>query len=153
MRVRTTQDSLDLQSIIDTCEVCFMGMVDQDGLPYVLPFNFGYEHGTFYLHSAKTGRKMDVLKNNPNVCLAFSTDHRLFKRHETVACSYGYDYRSIVAFGRLEFIEDYDAKVLALNIIMRKYTGRDFSYNSPAVNNVAVYKVAPSNIQGKISGY
>lgn len=70
-----------------------------------------------------------------------------------MACSYGYDYKSVIASGRIEFIEDFEAKVLALNIIMRKYTGRDFAYNSPAVNNVAVYRVTPSLIQGKVSGY
>lgn len=152
MRTRMTYDKLELKEIIDKCEVCYLGMVDQQGLPYVLPFNFGYEDGIIYLHSAQTGRKMDVLKNDPNVCVAFSTDHKLFFRHENVACSYGMDYRSVLAFGKIVFIEDYDEKVKVLNIIMRKYTGKDFPYNAPAVNNVAVYMVNIEKIEGKISG-
>jgi nitroimidazol reductase NimA-like FMN-containing flavoprotein (pyridoxamine 5'-phosphate oxidase superfamily) len=152
MRTRMTNDKLELKEIIDRCDACYLGMVDQQGLPYVLPFNFGYEEGIIYLHSAQTGRKMDVMKNNPNVCVAFSTDHKLFFRHENVACSYGMDYRSVLAFGKIVFIDDFDEKVRILNIIMRKYAGKDFPYNAPAIHNVAVYKVDVEKMEGKISG-
>lgn len=153
MRTRMSFDKLEIKQIIDKCDACYLGMVDQEGLPYVLPFNFGYEEGIIYLHSAPTGRKIDIIKNNPNVCVAFSTDHKLFFRHETVACSYGMDYRSVLAFGKIVFIEDYDEKARILNLIMRKYVGKDFSYNAPAINNVAIYKVEISKIEAKISGY
>jgi nitroimidazol reductase NimA-like FMN-containing flavoprotein (pyridoxamine 5'-phosphate oxidase superfamily) len=128
-------------------------MVDQQGKPYVLPFNFGYEEGIIFLHSAQQGKKIDILRNNPDVCVCFSTDHQLFHRHEPVACSYGMKYRSVLAFGRIVFIEDYDEKVRVLNIIMQKYAGRSFDYNPPAVNNVSVYKVVADTFEGKESGY
>ncbi len=152
MRSRMTYDKHEIKEIIDKCDACFLAMVDPEGKPYVLPFNFGYENDTLYLHSDQKGKKMDVLKNNPNVCVAFSTDHKLFFRHETVACSYGMDYRSVLAYGKVVFIEDYDEKVRVLNIIMRKYAGKEFRYNTPAVNNVAVYKVEITKIEGKVSG-
>lgn len=153
MRTRMSFDKLEIKQIIDKCDTCYLGMVDPEGLPYVLPFNFGYEENVVYLHSAPSGRKIDIIKNNPNVCIAFSTDHKLFYRHEPVACSYGMDYRSVLAFGKIVFIEEYEEKVKVLNVIMRKYAGRDFSYNPPAVNNVAIYKVEISKIEAKISGY
>lgn len=153
MRSRMTFDKLEIREIIDKCDTCYLGMVDLEGLPYVLPFNFGFEDGVIYLHSAKEGRKMDIIAHNPNVCVAFSTDHKLYFRHETMACSYGMDYRSVLAFGNIVFIEDFDEKVRVMNIIMRKYTGKEFPYNAPAINNVAIYKVAISKIEGKVSGY
>jgi len=152
MRSRITYDKFEIKQIIDKCDSCFLAMVDQEGMPYVLPFNFGYEDDTIFLHSDTKGKKIDILKNNPNVCLAFSTDHKLFFRHETVACSYGMDYRSVLAYGKVVFIDDYDEKVKVLNIIMRKYTDKEFNFNAPAVNNVAVYKVEVSKIEGKVSG-
>ncbi len=142
-----------IREIIDKCEVCYVGMVDPDGKPYVLPFNFGYEDGSIYLHMAQQGKKMDVLASNPHVCVAFSTDHQLFRRNEGVACSYGMKYRSVLAYGKAEFIEDYDEKVRIMNVTMRKYTGKDFSYNAPAIHNVAVYHIHISKIDGKLSGY
>lgn len=147
-----TYDKFEIKQIIDKCDSCFLAMVDQEGKPYLLPFNFGYEDDTIYLHSDPKGKKIDILKNNPDVCVAFSTDHKLFFRHETVACSYGMDYRSVLAYGKVIFIDDYDEKMKVLNIIMRKYTDKEFSFNAPAVNNVAVYKVEISKIEGKVSG-
>ncbi len=141
------------KEVIDKCEACYIGMIDENNKPYVLPFNFGYENETIYLHSAPFGKKIDILKQNPEVCVAFSTDHQLFHRHEPVACSYGMRYRSVLAFGKVEFVENYDDKVGVLNIIMRKYAGKDFSYNAPAVNNVAIYKVNIDKIETKISSY
>ena len=153
MRVRNSQDTLEIEFILERCDACYLAMVDTQGMPYVLPFNFGFAGGVIYLHSGKTGRKMDILRQNPNVCINFSTDHRLYMRHKEVACSAGMDFRSVLAFGKVEFITDYDAKIEALNIIMRKYTSRDFPYNPPAVHNVEVYKVVPTQINAKISGY
>ena len=146
-------DHENAKQVIDKCEACFVGMTDLENKPYVLPFNFGYEDQTIYLHSGPGGKKLDVLKNNPHVCISFSTDHELFHRHEPVACSYGMRYRSVLAFGKVEFIEDFDEKVRILNIIMRKYTGKEFDYNAPAVNNVVIFKVKPEKIETKISNY
>lgn len=153
MANRMTNDPKVIKKIIDKCEACYVGMVDLEGHPYVLPFNFGYEDEIIYLHSAQIGKKIDILKANPQVCIVFSTDHQLFHRHEPVACSYGMKYRSVLASGQVAFIDDYDEKVRVLNIIMRKYAGKDFDYNPPAVNNVCVYKVEPTSIEGKESGY
>jgi uncharacterized protein len=118
-----------------------------------LPFNFGFENQTIFLHSAQNGKKIDILRANPQVCVSFSTDHQLFHRHETMACSYGMRYRSVLAFGKVEFIEDYNEKVDVLNIIMRKYTGKSFQYNPPSIHNVAIYKVVIDKIETKISNY
>ncbi|MFO7978733.1 MAG: pyridoxamine 5'-phosphate oxidase family protein [Bacteroidales bacterium] len=153
MASRMLKDPERISQIINKCEVCYLGMVDEQGAPYVLPFNFGYEQGVIYLHSAATGRKIDILKQNSNVCVSFSTDHQLFHRHEPVACSYGMRYRSALAFGKVVFIDDYQEKERILNVFMRKYAGREFSFNAPAVNNVAVYKVEVSRLEGKESGY
>lgn len=153
MANRMTSRPEDIRSIIDKCEACYVGMVDLEGKPYVLPFNFGFADGVIYLHSAGEGKKIDSLRQNPEVCVAFSTDHQLFHRHEPVACSYGMKYRSVLAHGKVVFIEDYEEKEKVLNIIMRKYTGQDFSFNAPAVNNVCVYKVEVTKFEGKESGY
>jgi uncharacterized protein len=153
MANRMTSKPEDIRAIIDKCEACYLGMIDLEGNPYVLPFNFGYDSGVIYLHSASEGKKIDILKKNPRVCVAFSTDHQLFHRHEPVACSYGMKYRSVLAHGEVIFVDDYQEKERILNIIMRKYTGREFPYNAPAVNNVCIYKVVVNRFEGKESGY
>ncbi len=142
-----------IRAIIDKCEVCYVGMTGMDGGPYVLPFNFGYEDGSIYLHMGPQGKKLGILRNNPEVCVAFSTDHQLFHRNEEVACSYGMKYRSVLAHGKASFVDDYDEKVRIMNVTMKKYTGRDFPYNAPAIHNVVVVHIRVHRIEGKLSGY
>ncbi|HRS54197.1 MAG TPA: pyridoxamine 5'-phosphate oxidase family protein, partial [Bacteroidales bacterium] len=124
--------------IINKCEVCYVGMIDTQGNPYVLPFNFGYENGLIYLHSGPEGKKIDSLRKNPCVCIVFSTDYVLRYTSENVACSYGMKFKSVLAYGKVEFVDNYDDKIRILNVIMKKYTNKEFSYNAPAVRNVVI---------------
>ncbi|HRZ42898.1 MAG TPA: pyridoxamine 5'-phosphate oxidase family protein [Bacteroidales bacterium] len=154
MRKTSFNDAKRISDVISRCQVCYMGMTDEQGLPYVLPFNFGYEEGVIYLHSAGTGKKIDILRKKPDVCIAFSTDHQLRFVNEGVACSYGMKFRSVLAYGKVVFMEDPEEKKRILNLIMQHYTGRDdFAYNMPAVMDVAVYKIVVSEFTGKESGF
>ncbi|HRY98324.1 MAG TPA: pyridoxamine 5'-phosphate oxidase family protein [Bacteroidales bacterium] len=154
MQAQSITDTQEIRAIIGRCQVCTLGMVDLDGLPYVLPFNFGYDGEFLYLHSAPEGRKIGILRQRPEVCVSFSTDHELYHRHEPVACSYGMRYRSLLMYGKVEFIEGDEDKIYGLNLIMRQYTGRDdFNYNAPAVRNVTVFRVRITRIDGRSFGF
>ena len=153
MKSRALTYKPEIEDIINKCDTCHVSMVDKDNMPYVLPMNFGYREEVIYLHSAPQGKKIDIIKNNPNVCIAFSADHHLRWQHEKVACSYSMKYRSVLAQGKIEFITDIDKKIEALNIIMGNYTDKKFSYNDPAVREVSVYKVKADIMEGRAYGY
>ena len=150
-RFITEQNEID--EIINKCEVCYVSMVDENNQPYVLPFNFGYVNGEIYLHSGQKGHKIDILKKNPAVCIAFSTNHQLRYQSEQVACSYSMKYRSVLAFGKVEFIEDTEQKIEFLNVVMSHYTQHDFKYNTPALREVCTYKVKVEKFTAKVYGY
>jgi uncharacterized protein len=153
MKSRLLTNPSEITDIIKKCLFCHIAMVDQEGLPYVLPFNFGYDDGVIYLHSSQHGKKIGVLKNNHNVCIAFSTDHVLRYQSEDVACSYTMKYKSVIATGKVEFIEDADQKITALNFIMKQYTPKDFQYNLPSIKEVCCWKVKIDKIEGRVYGY
>ncbi len=153
MKSRVLDHKPELEKIINRCEVCHVAMVDKENKPYVLPFNFGYKDGEIILHSAQQGKKIDILKNNNNVCVAFSTDYEIRYRDEHVACSYSWKYRSVLAYGKVEFITDFEKKVEALNAVMANYTQRDFKYNAPAVKDVNCWKVVIEKLEGRAYGY
>lgn len=153
MKSRVLEFKPELEEIINKCDLCHVAMVDKDNMPYVLPFNFGYGNGEIYLHSAQQGKKIDILKNNNNVCVAFSTDYNLRYQSEDVACSYSWKYRSVLAYGKVEFITDFNKKVDALNTFMRNYSDRKFTYNDPAVKDVNCYKVVIEKLDGRAYGY
>jgi nitroimidazol reductase NimA-like FMN-containing flavoprotein (pyridoxamine 5'-phosphate oxidase superfamily) len=128
-------------------------MVDPDGLPYLLPFNFGYENGTLYFHSAQMGKKTGILTHNPNVCVEFSTDYLLRFQSEQVGCSYTMKYRSVLAYGKVEFIEDPEQKTHIMNIVMKNYASGEFTYNQPSINEISCWIVKIDKLEGKINGY
>jgi len=144
----------EVEPIIKSCEFCHVSMVDAENKPYVLPFNFGYNNGIIYLHSDPNGKKIQILKNNPNVCINFTTDHELFHINDNVACSYGMRYKSLVVNGAVEFIVEKEAKIEALNIFMDQYVkDKEFCYSDPAIENVCVFIVKMTDYTGKIYGY
>ena len=156
MSIKKTEvtDNNELTQIIKNADVCTLSMVDESNLPYAVPMNFGYEEGVFYLHAAPEGRKINILKKKPEVCITLSIAHELNIRHENVACSYSMKYQSVQAFGKLEFIEDLELKRKYMNIIMGQYCDRtDFKYNDPAIKNVTIMKVEATNISGHNRGY
>jgi len=143
----------DIDAIIKKCNVCHIGMIDNGGQPYVLPMNFGYENGVIYLHSSQKGRKIDILKVNPQVCIEFSTDYLLRFQSEEVACSYSMKYRSVLAYGKVEFVEDPTDKIAHLNIVMKNYTPLPFTYGLPSLKEVSCWKVKVERFEGKVFGY
>ena len=153
MKNRPLTNPSEITDIIKKCLFCHVAMVDQKGLPYVLPFNFGYDEGVIYLHSSQHGKKIDILKNNNNVSVVFSADHLLRFQSEDVACSYSMKYRSVLASGKAEFIEDPDQKMIALNFIMKQYTQKEFHFNPPSIKEVCCWKVKIEKIEGRVYGY
>ena len=141
-----------LEEIISKCKICRVGMVDGDE-PYVLAMNFGYEDQTVWLHCAKEGKKIEVLKRNNKVCLEFDADHKLFARHEHVACSWRFAYRSVLIHRNAIFVDDYDEKIKGLNIFMRNYSDKAFEYSKPSVNNIFIIKVPIESITGRSFEY
>ena len=151
-RLRIIFDEDKQLEIISKSDCCYIGMVDENNEPYVLPFNFGYNDKCIYLHSGNEGKKIKILKNNNKVCAVFSIGHNLSAQNKDVACSYIMSYKSVMCFGKVEFIDEYEKKVEALNIIMQQYTKRDFEYSAPAVNNVLCFKIVINEMTGKEFG-
>ena len=63
-------------------------------------------------------------------------------------------YHSIIGLGKAFFVEGFEEKRKALDIIMEHYSGKSlFEYPEDAVNNAAIIKVKIESMTGKKSGY
>lgn len=153
MRHHYLTERSGMEEIIRKCKVCHLAMVDEQGLPYLLPFNFGYENGIIYFHSSATGRKIEILSKHPDVCVEFSTDYELRFQSEKVGCSYTMKYRSVLAYGKVEFFADTEQKTKIMNIIMKNYAPGEFSYSQPSMKEVSCWIVRIDKLEGKINGY
>lgn len=153
MKNRVLSLESELDAIIQKCTYCAVSMIDSDGKPYVVPMNFGFHDQVLYLHSGPEGKKIDILHNNPEVCVAFSTDHELKWQHSEVACSYSMKYRSVLLYGSVVFLHQDHEKEAALDCIMKHYTDQSYRYSEPAIKNVCVIKVDVQKMEGRAYGY
>ncbi|NJD04112.1 MAG: hypothetical protein FIA99_16290 [Ruminiclostridium sp.] len=60
-----------INDILSKAEIIRLAMID-NGNPYLVAMNYAYIDGCLYMHSAKEGRKIDILSKNNKV--AFQTD-------------------------------------------------------------------------------
>lgn len=143
---RKVTNPAEILAILSAEKVCRLAMADADGA-YIVPLNFGYALApqgaqgnpqnqdaqgghttdglpqalTLYFHSAATGRKIDALQNNPNVCFELDGAHALVQTEAMTDCTYHYD--SIIGNGTVEFITDPAARLDAMVALMRQQTG------------------------------
>ena len=104
-------------------------------------YGFRLEDGrlTLYLHSALQGKKLDMLRANPNVFFELDCNLQPFEGRKP--CQYGLAYSSIMGRGRASIVEDVEEKKQAMTILMRTQTGREFSFDDKLVSTVAVIRV------------
>ncbi len=141
MKTLFIENSEEIGQVIDSCAICFLGVVDLDGTPSVYPMNFGYEDGFIYLHSAQESNLVNKINQNNKVCISFCSDTKLVYQHPNVACSYSMQSKSVMAWGKVEFVDDLAEKERIFNVIMKHYSVEKFTYSEPALRNVKVWTV------------
>lgn len=146
-----------LLEILNQSEVCRIALCD-GGKPYLVPMNFAYSENKLYLHSATGGRKIDILKENNNICFQMDIKTQMVRSENP--CSWGMKYLSVIGSGKAHLIDDLSGKKEVLDIIMGKYSQKSvksseksFEYSDESLNNVLVIKVEVEEITGKKSGY
>lgn len=124
-----------------------VGLNDEDGYPYVVPLNYGYdmdENNLYvYVHFSKRGHKLDLMQKDPRVCLSFNAFHdfpdHLYKKHV-------HDYRSVIAKGTIEIIDgniDYKTFKTGYNLL--------YTCNDREIKPLEDRKTIPPMYIGKIT--
>ena len=135
-------DLAQIREILDTAKVLRLGLA-VDNEPYIVPMNYGYtlegEKLTFYLHSARKGKKLDMLRANPSVFVELDCDLKPF--NGVKPCQYGLSYSSVMARGTARIVEDVEEKMEAMTVLMKTQTGKDFSFDEKLVSIVAVIRI------------
>ena len=141
-REKLVTDMDEIVKILDNSKVVHVGMIDGDE-PYVVPMNYGYtlEDGklTLWLHCAKRGRKLDVLRANNKVFFEMECGIQPFDGD--IACRYGISYSSIMGRGTAEIVEDVEVKKAALSHLMKAQTGMDFEFEDKMTTIVSIIKI------------
>lgn len=149
---REVSEHTELMGIIGRCEVCRIALNDVDGVPYILPLNFGVSDTDgqirLYFHSALEGKKIDLMKRDNRVAFQMDTKGEVEYFEEKGYCTYTYE--SVMGKGRLRILAD-DEKAEALNLLMDHYhPGMAAYYNPAAIPRTCVYCLEVEEISGKV---
>ena len=60
-----------------------LALSGDDGYPYAVPINYAVEGDKIYFHSAKTGNKLDAIKNNDKVSFCVVDRHEVITEEFT----------------------------------------------------------------------
>ncbi|MBI4964522.1 MAG: pyridoxamine 5'-phosphate oxidase family protein [Desulfomonile tiedjei] len=148
---REITDPAILKSIMLKAQVCRVGLSLND-VPYVVPVNFGFKDNRIYFHSSLKGMKIDILRQNSNVCFEMECDVEVV--HAEAACDWTAKFLSIIGFGKAHIVEDFSEKLEGLAIIMEHYSP-SLSYEFPEekVNKAAIIRIDIESMTGKKLGY
>lgn len=97
-----------------------VSFIDAEGQAYGLPLSLASENNVrWYFHGALEGKKLDAIKANPSVCL--SAVARCTPTIGPKDGSFTLQYKSAIAFGKAELVDDDTEKTDALRIICQRF--------------------------------
>lgn len=143
------KDQKVLEEILSAAIICRVAMMDGD-LPYIIPFNYGYRDGCFYIHSAPEGKKIDLIGMNNRVCFEVEDAAEIVKGEK--ACNWTTRYRSVVGYGSVEILSDDESKQLGLEVIMAQHGSSDLlEFNPKNLKRMVILKLTITSLTGKQS--
>lgn len=151
---REVTDLNQIFEIVRHCSVAHVGMIE-NGKPYVVALNFGYERQgdslILYFHSAYEGHKMDILKTNLNIYFQMDCVNEFIAGSHENPCAYCWRYDSVMGSGQVEFIENPEEKAYALNCMIQHLgkTEDTFQFSEAKLKHTCVYRVCSTDITGK----
>lgn len=144
-------DQEKIDAVIRDCDCCRLGLADGIS-PYIVPLNFGYERregkAVFYFHTAREGRKIDLIEKNGYAGFELDTHHKV-NTHET-ACGHSFRFQSVIGAGKVSIVSDRQERLWALELIMRRHTGqKDWKFDEKAVGAVSIIRLDVEEMTGK----
>jgi nitroimidazol reductase NimA-like FMN-containing flavoprotein (pyridoxamine 5'-phosphate oxidase superfamily) len=107
-----------IEAILDEALVCHLGLVDDGGFPVVIPTLQARVGEHLYVHGSTASRVVRALREGAEVCLtATLLDGLVLAR---AAFHHSVNYRSVVVFGRAEWLESEEEKRRALEAFTEK---------------------------------
>lgn len=140
---REVKDPAVIREILNKARVLHLGLFDE-GYPYIVPLHYGYEMNeegklTFYMHGAREGHKVGLVKADGRAFVEIDTDEELM--YSDIACDNGATFSSVMARGKVCLLEDPEEKIKGLKALMKLQTGKDFEINEKMAKIVSVFKV------------
>lgn len=135
----------EVERILRNGKYCVMAVSGDDDYPYAVPVNYVYYGTAIYIHSAAQGHKIDAIRRNPKCSLC------IVDKDDVIPEEFTSYFRSVIVFGKANFVESMEDKVTALRLLGEKYSpGIDpDSEISRFIKTVCVVRIDIDCITGK----
>ena len=140
-----------LEDVLRRGRVLHLGLQDGD-VPYVVPVNYGFaveaDKRVLYFHGAQEGKKLDVLRRNPNAAFCVDLDQGV-NRGET-SCAWSCSYESVMGQGVVTELQSPEDKYRGLACILAQYAPEEpFSAPEQVLERTAVLRLEITACTGK----
>lgn len=159
--------------VIDRTSFAVLSVTDSNGDPYAIPLSVARDGECLYFHSARSGKKVDLLQSKPLACVTFVTDvnvPELFSEEELEEMRTNEDkagdigskvftteYASAIVYGKVEPVTSGEEKRRALEVICRKYAPDKMAlFDAAAASGMKltnIYSIAIERITAKRKKY
>lgn len=147
-RINQKLDDAECIAILKAEPRGILSVNGDDGYPYGMPMNHWYNDadGKIYFHSGKTGHKIDAMLRDSKA--SFCVLDQGTKKDGDWALT----FRSVIVFGRIEPVEDYDRIIAISRQLSYKFT-QDEAYIAEEIRRVGkrtfCFALVPEHICGK----
>ena len=93
-----------------------LALEGDDGYPYAVPLSYVYDGEKIYFHCAKEGHKIDAIKRNCKASFC------VIERDDVNPEEYTTYYKSVVVFGKIEFVDDVETIKHIVTRLCYKFT-------------------------------
>ncbi len=144
----------DILRVLDSCAVMHLGL-SKDGLPYVVPLNFGWEETDgqlfIYFHGAGSGKKHDWISGGANCFAAFTAGCDIASGPGV--CDWTANFASVMVSGHVRPLDDDEQKMHGLDLVMRHCGFEGQPHYSPSSLKAAqVWQIKALEVTGKQRG-
>ena len=126
-----------------------LSVLGDDDYPYGMPVNHYYNEGDgkLYFHGGKRGHKIDAMRRHDKA--SFCVYDEGFRKEGEWALN----IKSVIVFGRIEFVEDKETIYRISEELSRKFTDDD-TYIEHEIENAGprtlMFALVPEKITGKL---
>ena len=109
----------ECERILGRCTSGVLAMTGDGGYPYAVPLSYVYADGAIIFHSAVEGHKVDAIRRDSRCSFC------VIEQDEIKPAEFTTYFRSVIAFGRIQILEDDNEKVQALRLLGSRYSPGD----------------------------
>jgi len=114
-RFKQELNKKETKQILQSNTSGILALIDRNGYPYSVPLSYAYLDNKIYFHSAKVGHKIDAINNCDYASFC------IVDKDEVQPEKYTTFYRSVIAFGKVKIVNDFEETLFAIKLLGEKY--------------------------------